>query len=180
MDADRDAADREERGGDQGDGAPAAVAQPDHHRDGEGAGGVVAGKAGVGGVAGEKVDAVRLLHERPRPVDQFRDHLADRQREDGAQAGCDRGPPPPPQSLAVGEDEDPDQGGDEERLADVDVEEQRVLDRVVAVEEVVEGVEDAPFHRVSVLLRGSDVKKLSNGDESRMRPPEIRRRRPRC
>jgi hypothetical protein len=58
------------RGGDggehEGDDPPASLAQED--RDREGGGGMVAGEAGVSGVAGEEVNAMRVGDEGTRPV----------------------------------------------------------------------------------------------------------------
>lgn len=71
VDAERDAADREHRCSDEGEDPPGSLAQEDRHRDREGGRGVVAGKAGVGGVTGEEVDAVRVGDEGPRPEAPF-------------------------------------------------------------------------------------------------------------
>jgi hypothetical protein len=107
---------------------------------------VVAREAGISGVAGEEMDAVGVNDERPRPVDDFGDRLGYRQRKRSAQDRGEGRATPTAKSLAVCEDKDQQKGCDEQGLRDVDVEEQRVLNRVVAIEEVVQRVQDAPFH----------------------------------
>jgi hypothetical protein len=95
-------------------------------------------------MGGEEVDAVGIGHEGPRPVDEFGDHLADRQPETRAQHRGDRGAAPVGEATAVGGEEDDREGGDEQRLGGVDVEGEGILDRVVVEEEVVQRVQDAP------------------------------------
>jgi len=59
--------------------------------------------------------------------------------------------------LPVGEQEDEHEDPDEERLGRVDVDEQRVLHPIVAEEEVVERMEDAPFDRPGMDCRDETV-----------------------
>ena len=79
MDAECDSAEGEHRGRYEGTDTPAPLAEQDRDGDCEGRGGMVAGKAGVGGVRGKEVDPAWIGDERPRSVNEFRDHLADRE-----------------------------------------------------------------------------------------------------
>jgi len=98
--------------------------------------------AGVGGVAGEEVNSTRVGDERPGAVDEFGDQLADREPQGGAEAGGDGGAAParPPEQT------DNRQHRDEQRLGGIHVEEQRILNRVVAEEVVVQRVQQGPIH----------------------------------
>jgi hypothetical protein len=147
MDAERYAADREDGRRNERSGPPATLTEEDRRRYREGGGGVVAGKARVGGVGGEEMDAVGIGDEGSDAVDQFADHFADRKAEAGAEHCGHRGPAPSGVSCAAGGEEDDHQRRDEERLGGIDVEEEGILDRVVLVHEVVQGVQDGPIHR---------------------------------
>ena len=151
VDAERDPTDGEDRRGDKGDHSPAAVAEEDRRRDRERAGGVVARKSGVGRMRSEQMNAVRVDDEGPRAVDEVGDHLAYRQGDAGADHRRHRRPAPRDVPDAIREQEDHREGRDEQRLGDVDVEEERILDVVVVVEEVVEGVKDRPIHALKAL-----------------------------
>jgi hypothetical protein len=113
------------------------VAEEDRGRDREGGGRVVTREAWVGGVSREKVDAARVDDEGPRPIDEFGDHLADCEGQTRAQHRSHRRSAPGKVPGTAGSEEDHSQGGDEECLGYVDVEEQGVLDAVVVVEKVV-------------------------------------------
>ena len=89
---------------------------------------MVTGEARVGRVAGEEVDAAWIDDERPRAIDDFGEHLGERQGGAGAQDGRDGSPSPRAMPLAVGEQEDEEEDPDEERLGRIDEGEQRVLD----------------------------------------------------
>ena len=84
--------------------------------------------------------------EGPCSVDRFGDHLADRQREPGAEHSRDGCAAPGGMARAVSEEEDDGERGDEKSLGDVDIEEEGVLDDVVAEEIVVERVQHVPVH----------------------------------
>jgi hypothetical protein len=92
----------------------------------------------------------------PGPADEFGDHLADGEAEAGAEHGGQRRAAPSGVGNATGGEKDDRQRRDEERLGRVDIEEEGILDCVVLVHEVVEGVQNGPVHRrhaVTVSLR---------------------------
>ena len=146
VNAERDSANGENGCGNQGKDSPLPLAQQDRHRDCEGCRRVVAGKAGVGSVRGEEVDAVGVGDEGTSPVDQFGDQLARREGEAGAEDSGDCGPPAGQTAGAARKEEDEKQGRGEKRLGDFDEEEKRVLEAVVAHHEVVEAVKQRPIH----------------------------------
>lgn len=140
MEAKSDATDGDDGRRHQGGDSPPPLAQHNRDRDGEGSRRVVAREARIGGVRGEEVDAVGIGDEGPGSVDQLRDHLADGQREPGAQDGGDGRSPPVAETQPAGEEKDDGEGGDEQKLGGFDVEEERVLEPIVPGHEVVEGV----------------------------------------
>ena len=87
------------------------------------------------------MDAMRISDEGPGSVNQFGDHSADRQGEAGAQHGGDSCPPPVAVTRPAGQQKDNGESDHKEKLGGFDVEEERVLEAVMACHEVVQGVQ---------------------------------------
>ena len=137
VNAESDPADREHRSRDQGEDPPATLSQQDRDGDRERRGRMVAGKTWVRGVGGEEMYAMGIGDKRPRPVDQFRDDLGDRESQPGAEYGGHRRPAPGQVPGAMSAEKDDHQGGEEECLGCFNVEEQRILEPIVGSHEVV-------------------------------------------
>ena len=146
VDPSRNPPDREHRGERDRDDSPAGLAQEDRHRDRERGRRVVAGKARVRGVGDEEVQPARVGDERPRAIDQAPDHSGEGEGETRAPDCGDGGPAPIAPLGAMRHEENHPEGRREQHLGAVDVEDERVLDGIVLAQEVVEGMEDRPFH----------------------------------
>jgi hypothetical protein len=146
VEAESDPTDGDNGRREEGRDSPPPLAQQDRDRDRKGSRRVIARKAWISGVRGEEVDAVGVGDKGPGAVDQFGDQLANRQGKAGAQHGGDSCPPPIEETWPAGQEKDDGEGGDEEKLGGFDVEEDGVLEAVVAGHEVVQGVQQRPIH----------------------------------
>ena len=94
----------------------------------------------------KEVQLTRLGDERPGAIDQAPDHRRDGEGDGGARHRGEGSPAPIPPPRAPCPEEDHGEGRREQHLGAVDVEDERVLDGIVLAQEVVESVEDRPFH----------------------------------
>src|SRR5581483_5749879 len=110
---------------------------------------MVAWEARVGGVFGEQVYTAGVGDERPGAIVELGDDLDDEQRETGAQPSSDRRATHRREALVTGKNDHDHEQQEVQRLRRVYVGQQRILDRIVVVEEPVERMNDRPIHRTA-------------------------------
>src|SRR5689334_18247361 len=99
---------------------------------------MVAGEARVGRVFGEQVDSAGVRDEWAGTIVELGDDLDDKQSEPGAQSCGDRSATHRRETLVAGKDTQHREQQEKQRLCRRYVVQQRILDRVVVIEESVQ------------------------------------------